>query len=276
MRSLFVITILMSVMLTSSCGTSNNSIVLATTTSTYDTGLLDHIVPDFEEDTGIRVEIIAVGTGQALAMGAAGDADVVLVHARTREDQFISAGDGIDRRDVMCNDFVIVGSPSDPAQIAGTTNAAMALQTIANAGASFVSRGDDSGTHIREQQIWQMAGITPDGEWYLSIGQGMGSTLTFAEEENAYTLSDRGTFAKRKAEGLGLDIVVEGDPPLMNPYGVMRVNPEKHPNVSAESAKRFVDWLVSAETLTAIESFTINGETLFFTNPAEPSDCLGG
>ena len=236
---------------------SGGSLTLATTTSTYDSGLLDAILPVFEEETGITVEVVAVGTGQALALGEQGDADVLLVHARAREDEFMAAGHGTRREDVMYNDFVIVGPPDDPAGIAGMDNAAAAMAQIAGSGATFVSRGDDSGTHTKEKSIWEAAGIEPSGDWYQSIGQGMGATLTFADEEQAYTLSDRATYLARTLEddGFELVIVVEGDPILFNPYGVMTVNPDKSDQINAEGANEFIDWLISVPTQQLISEF---------------------
>jgi len=236
---------------------SGGSIILATTTSTYDSGLLDAILPVFEEETGITIEVVAVGTGQALALGESGDADVLLVHARAREEEFMAAGHGTRREDVMYNDFIIVGPPDDPAGITGMDNAAEALAQIADSGATFVSRGDDSGTHTKELSIWEAAGIEPSGDWYQSIGQGMGATLTFAEEEQAYTISDRATYLARTLEddAFELAILVEGDPILFNPYGVMTVNPDKSDQINAEGANAFVDWIVSVPTQLLISEF---------------------
>ena len=244
-------------------------IILATTTSTYDSGLLDYILPKFEEQTGLAVDVVAVGTGQALAMGANGDADVVLVHARAREEQFVAEGDGTARYDVMYNDFVIVGPPDDPARIKGLASATAAFQRIAEAEATFVSRGDDSGTHIKERAIWEAAGLNPDefGDWYIAAGQGMGAVLTMANELGAYTLSDRATYLARRAdaqsEALTLEILLEGDPILFNPYGVIPVNPAKHPGVNAEGAQQFVDWLTGLEAQELIASYRRYGQTLF-------------
>jgi len=243
-------------------------LVLATTTSTYDSGLLDAILPDFENKTGIEVRVLAVGTGQALALGAAGDADVLLVHAREREDQFVAEGNAPYRRDVMYNDFVIIGPADDPAGIKGTGTAADAFAQIAAAQAPFVSRGDDSGTHIKEQKIWKMAGIEPAGDWYQSAGQGMGAVLNIANEQQAYTMSDRSTYLARLAEGLDLEIMVEEDPPLFNPYGVLPVNPELAEGINADGALAFVDWITSEDTQTLIAEFGIEtyGKPLFFPN----------
>ncbi|MFL7867907.1 MAG: substrate-binding domain-containing protein [Anaerolineales bacterium] len=244
-----------------------DAITLATTTSTYDSGLLDAILPVFEQESGITVEVVAVGTGQALALGEQGDADVLLVHARAREDAFMEAGDGTRREDVMYNDFVIVGPEDDPAGITGMESAADALTAIAAAEATFVSRGDDSGTHTKELSIWESAGIEPSGDWYQAIGQGMGATLTFANEEQAYTLSDRATYLARTLEddGFELKILVEGDPILFNPYGVMAVNPDKNDLINAEGANAFIDWIISVPTQELIAEFGVDkfGSPLF-------------
>lgn len=227
---------------------------LATTTSTADSGLLDAILPEFESEYNADVDVVAVGTGQALAIGSSGDADVVLVHARAREDQFVAEGHAPARYDVMYNDFVIVGPPDDPAGIRGSETAATALQEIAAAGAPFASRGDDSGTHTKERNLWADAGVEPtaDDAWYNSLGQGMGNTLIFANEQQAYTMTDRGTFLSMQAELPDLEVLVGGDsiadnpdPELYNPYGVMPVDPETHPGVNYDLAVEFVEWLTS-------------------------------
>lgn len=233
------------------------SLILATTTSTQDSGLLDDILPVFEEAYSTDVDVIAVGTGQALQLGIDGNADVVLVHARSREDEFMANGDGVRREDVMYNDFIIVGPPADPAGIGGMTDAAAALAQIAAAEAPFVSRGDDSGTHTKEKAIWAAAGIEPAGDWYISAGQGMGAVLTMADEQQAYTLSDRATYLARTLEGTELVIVVEGDPILFNPYGVMAVNPAKGDHIQVELANQFIDWLISLPTQELIAEFGV-------------------
>ena len=272
-RSILILSLLL---LLTACQREEQTLRLATTTSTYDSGLLDAILPTFEKEFNAKIDVVSVGTGQALAMGAAGDVDVLLVHARSREDQFVAAGDGSERRDVMCNDFVIVGSAENPAQLTDPSNATTSLTQIAKSQSTFISRGDDSGTHIREQALWEAAAISPAGDWYQSVGQGMGATLTLADEQKAYTLTDRATFIKRKAAGLGLDIAVEGDPMLLNPYGVIRINPDKFDGINEKLAKSFVEWLTSAETLNAIAAYQINGQQLFFTNPTDPPNCMGG
>jgi len=239
-------------------------LVLATTTSTDDSGLLDAILPDFEATYDAEVDVVAVGTGQALELGANGDADVLLVHARAREDAFVEAGEGTERFDVMFNDFVIIGSEEDPAGIFEMTDAVEAFSMIAEAEAEFISRGDDSGTHTKELAIWAEAGIEPEGDWYLSAGQGMGAVLTIANEQHAYTLTDRGTYIARSVEGLNLNVLVEGDAILANPYGVIPVNPEQHPNVNFDLAQDFVAWLTSVETQQMIAAYTVDGQQLFF------------
>ncbi len=238
-------------------------LILATTTSTQDSGLLDYILPDFKKKFGVAVDVVAVGTGQAIQLGTRGDADVLLVHARAQEDAFVKAGDGTARYDVMYNDFVIAGPADDPAAIRGLKSAADAFKKIADKQAPFVSRGDDSGTYTKEKSIWTMINVSPKGDWYLSAGQGMGAVLTMAAEQKAYTLSDRATYAARKAKGLALDILVERDPVLFNPYGVIPVNPAKHPNTNVKLAQAFVAWLTSLETQQLIASYQIGGQQLF-------------
>jgi len=236
---------------------------LATTTSTDNSGLLAELLPPFEQANDCKVDVIAVGTGKAIKLGETGDVDVVLVHARSKEDQFVADGFGVDRRDVMYNDFVILGPPADPAGIAGTGDAAAAMAKIAAAGATFVSRGDDSGTYTREKQLWKKAGITPAGDWYLEAGRGMGEVLTMADERQGYTLSDRGTYLAYKTK-TGLEIAVEGDAGLFNPYGVIMVNPARHPHVKVDLAKKFMDFLTSAQGKVLITGFRVNGEQLFY------------
>ncbi len=240
-------------------------LILATTTSTQDSGLLDFILPAFEEQSGVTVDVVAVGTGQALQLGEDGNADVLLVHARALEDEFMEGGHGSRREDVMYNDFVILGPADDPAGIRGMTTAAEAFTAIAAAEAPFVSRGDDSGTHAREQAIWAEAGIEPAGDWYNSAGQGMGAVLTIADQEQAYTLSDRATYLARTLEGTELEIMVEGDPSLLNPYGVIAVNPDKGAHIQADAAQQFIDWLISIEAQELIAQFGAEefGESLF-------------
>jgi len=248
---------------------------LATTTSTDDSGLLDAILPDFEQRYGATVEVIAVGTGQALKLGENGDADVVLVHARAQEDAFVEAGYGLYRRDVMQNDFIIVGPPDDPAGVREAADAADAFTRIANAEAIFVSRGDESGTHTRERSIWEKAGITPDpaSGWYQSLGQGMGETLITANEQQAYTLADRGTYLSMRDRLPDLTILFGGetiaenpDPSLINPYGVIPVNPERHDGIRVDLAEAFVEWITSLRVQEMIANFGQDefGQPLFY------------
>lgn len=250
---------------------------LATTTSTYDSGLLNAILPDFEQRYGVRVDVIAVGTGQALALGARGDVDVVLVHARQLEDEFVAEGHALARYDVMYNDFVIVGPQDDPAGIRGMRSATQALARIAERRAPFVSRGDKSGTHAKERYLWEQAGLAPGpgDQWYFSLGQGMGDTLVFANEKRAYTLTDRGTFLAMWDRLPNLVILVGGnsiaenpDQALYNPYGVLPINPEKHPGVNFELAQKFVAWLTSVSTQEEIAAFGRErfGQPLFYPN----------
>ena len=265
------ITILALIFLLSSCAPSSEksfqgqTLILATTTSTEDSGLLEYLLPDFEKEYQVTVDVIAVGTGQAIQLGEDGNADVLLVHARAREDEFMAAGHGVRREDVMYNDFVIVGPESDPAGLRGMTQAAEAFKKIADDQATFISRGDDSGTHTKEKSIWTKAAIEPSGDWYLSAGQGMGEVLTMSDEQQAYTLSDRATYLARSLEGIRLVILVEGDKALFNPYGVIAVNPEKGSQIKAELANVFIDWLVSLPTQEKIAQFGVQefGAPLF-------------
>ena len=246
----------------------DQSIVVASTTSTQDSGLFDHILPLFEEKTGIDVKVVAQGTGQALDTGRRGDADVVFVHAKAQEEKFIEEGFGVKRFDVMYNDFVLIGPKNDPAGISGTKDIAAALTAIETKEAPFVSRGDKSGTHSAELRLWKVAGVDIEaakGPWYKEIGQGMGAALNTASAMNAYVLSDRGTWLSFKNRG-ELDVVVEGDKRLFNQYGVMLVNPEKHPSVKAEAGQSFIDWLISPEGQSAIGEYKIDGQQLFFPN----------
>ncbi len=266
---------------------------LATTTSVEESGLLDVLLPPFEERHGIKVDVIAVGTGKAIKHGENGDVDVILVHAREAEDKFVADGFGVDRRDVMYNDFVILGPPSDPAGVRGMNDAAAALTKISRSGSLFISRGDDSGTHMKEKALWRDAGVEPSGAgphfrscdltagagphfrscdltagaWYLAAGQGMSAVLVMAHEKQAYTLSDRGTYLAL-ADKVSLEVLVEGDPGLVNPYGVIAVNPEKHPHVKHAGAVKFVAWLTSPEARGMIAGFKRGGRQLFYPGAA--------
>ena len=236
---------------------------LATTTSTENSGLLGVILPKFEAKYGGKVRVIAVGTGAALKIGEKGDADVLLVHARSLEDKFMAAGFGSVRKDVMYNDFIIVGPKSDPAGVRGSKDVIAAMKKISASGAKFVSRGDESGTHQMEKDYWKAAGVEAKGAWYVSAGQGMGQVLTMAGQLEGYTLTDRATYAAYK-DKTGLETLVEGDPKMFNPYGVIAVNPQKHPGINNKGAMAFVDWLTSAEGRKAIVDFKINGVQMFF------------
>ena len=240
-------------------------ITVASTTSTENSGLFGHILPLFQEETGIEVRVVAQGTGQALETGRRGDADVVFVHARELEEAFVADGFGVERLDVMYNDFVIVGPGADPAGLEGADDAASAMAAIAEAEAPFASRGDDSGTHVAEMNLWEAAGVAPEGQWYLSTGSGMGATLNTAAQVPAYALTDRGTWLSFANRG-PLEIVFEGDPVLFNPYGIILVNPERHPHIKAEQGQAFIDWVISPAGQEAIASFTVAGEQLFFPN----------
>jgi tungstate transport system substrate-binding protein len=237
--------------------TEPKTLILATTTSTDNSGLLEFLLPVFEQEFNAAIDVVAVGTGQAIQLGEDGNADVLMVHARAREDAFMEAGHGVRREDLMYNDFVILGPPDDPAGVHGMRDAPAALNKIAAAEAPFVSRGDDSGTHIKELSIWEKAAIVPAGDWYIAAGQGMGAVLTMADEEQAYTLSDRATYLARTLEGVDLDIMVEGDPILFNPYGVIAVNPDKGSHIQAELANTFIDWLISVPTQELIAEFGV-------------------
>ncbi|OGA45987.1 MAG: tungsten ABC transporter substrate-binding protein [Betaproteobacteria bacterium RIFCSPLOWO2_12_FULL_62_58] len=245
-------------------------ITVASTTSTEQSGLFKHLLPVFEKKTGIQVRVVALGTGQALDMARRGDADVVFVHAKSAEEKFLAEGHGVKRFPVMYNDFILVGPKSDPAKVAGGKDILDALRKIEAAAAPFVSRGDRSGTHIAELDLWKMAGIDiarDKGPWYRDTGQGMGPALNTASSMNAYILADRGTWLSFKNRG-DLAIVVEGDQRLFNQYGVMLVNPAKHPHVKKALGQAFVDWVVSSDGQKTIAGYKIGGEQLFFPNAA--------
>jgi len=236
---------------------------LATTTSTENSGLLAELIPPFEDRTGLKVDVIAVGTGQALKLGETGDVDLVLVHARASEDAFVAAGHGVDRRDVMHNDFIILGPSRDPAGVRDMGNATEALKAIANRRVSFISRGDDSGTHKKEKALWKQAGLSPKGRWYRDVGQGMGAVITMSDDMQAYTLADRGTYLSMKSK-IALEVLVEGDPKLFNPYGIIAVNPAKHPHVNYNGAMRFIAWITSPEGQNIISAVQREGQVLFY------------
>ena len=278
-------------MITAPAGASGDKVLtMSTTTSTQASGLLDVLLPVLEGDTGITVKVIAKGTGAAIRDGMDGNVDVIFVHARAREENFVAEGYGTKRYAVMHNDFIILGPASDPAGIAGMTDGMAALKKIALSQSKFVSRGDDSGTHTKEQNLWKATGLPQEkvlksivkkgkksmltfmhpqglGTWYLSIGQGMGKALTYAEEKQAYVLADRGTYLKYKLgrnQGLDLNILVEGDPSLYNPYGVIPVNPAKYPHVKIDLAKTFAAWITSDKGQALIANYKLLGQQLFF------------
>ena len=272
-RTMLAAVAITAAMVTAPVQAQDKSIVVSSTTSTQDSGLFGYILPLFKSKTGIDVKVIAQGTGQALDTGRRGDADVVFVHAKSAEEKFLSEGEGVKRYPVMYNDFVLIGPKSDPAGIKGMKDVGAALKAIMSKGAPFISRGDRSGTHIAEINLWKASGIDIEkekGPWYKSIGQGMGAALNTASASNAYVLSDRGTWISFKNKG-DLVIEVEGDKRLFNQYGVMLVNPAKHPNVKKDLGQQFIDWLVSPEGQKAIASYKINGEQLFYPNASDPS-----
>lgn len=238
-------------------------ITVASTTSTEQSGLFEHLLPKFTEQTGIEVRVVAQGTGQALKSAENGDADVVFVHDPVAEKAFVEAGWGVERKPVMYNDFVLVGPAADPAGVKGSADIAASLKKISDSKAPFASRGDDSGTHKAELRLWKQAEIEPAGDWYRETGSGMGPTLNLASGTNAYTLTDRGTWLNFGNRG-ELEILVQGDKRLFNPYGVILVNPEKHPHVKAAEGQAFIDWLVSEKGQTAIAAYKIGGEQAFY------------
>ncbi len=270
-RRLFIAAVLVTAIATPALA-QDKSIIVASTTSTQDSGLFGHILPLFKQKTGIDVKVISQGTGQALDTGKRGDADVVFVHAKAQEERFVSDGFGVKRNAVMYNDFILIGPKSDPAGVKGK-DIGSALKAIKAKEAPFVSRGDNSGTHLAELALWKAADIdvagADKGPWYREIGQGMGAALNTASSMNGYVLADRGTWLSFRNRG-ELDIVVEGDRRLFNQYGVMLVNPAKHVHVKAALGQQFIDWLVSAEGQKAITDYKINGQQLFFANATVP------
>ena len=241
---------------------ASERIRMATTTSTDNSGLLEVILPPFEKMYGVTVDIIAVGTGKAIKLGESGNVDLILVHAPAAEERFVGEGYGVNRRAVMHNDFILLGTKSDPAKIKGEKDIKKAFAKIAQSGSLFISRGDDSGTHKKERSVWKAAGVEPDGTWYLEAGQGMGTVLQMAHEKLAYTISDRGTFLAYRLK-IGLIIISEGDTNLYNPYGVIAVNPARHPQVKYVKAMTLIGWLTSPECQKMIGEFKKEGEVLF-------------
>ena len=246
-----------------------DSIILSTTTSTEDSGLLDYLLPKFKEESGIDVKVIAVGTGKALQMGKDGEADILLVHAKESEEEFVAEGHGLERRDVMYNDFILVGPGEDPLNLKSEhpNNILEGLKTLAETETEFVSRGDDSGTHKKELSIWKEAGIEPEGDWYISAGSGMGDVLKIADEKRAYTITDRGTYLSMK-DNLDLEIIIEGDENLFNQYGIIPVNPDKSDKINVEGAKKFMEWMLSDKVQELIGEFGVEeyGMPLFIPN----------
>ncbi|MEZ4598570.1 MAG: substrate-binding domain-containing protein [Syntrophotaleaceae bacterium] len=237
---------------------------LSTTTSTEASGLLDHLLPTFEKQNNVKVDVISVGTGKAIELAKSGDVDVTLVHARSKEDAFVESGYGVNRRDVMYNDFIILGPANDPAGVKSAKTVSEAMQKIAKSKSTFISRGDDSGTHTMEKSLWKKAGVEPKGDWYVEAGQGMGEVIVMATQKKGYTLADRGTYIAFE-DKTDLQIVKEGDETLFNPYGVIAVNPEKHPHVNYDKAMAFIEFLTGPEGQKMINNFTLNGKQLFFT-----------
>jgi tungstate transport system substrate-binding protein len=272
-RSLFVLAATITLVAAAPAGAQDKSIVVASTTSTQDSGLFGHILPLFKAKTGIDVKVVAQGTGQALDTGRRGDADVLFVHAKAQEEKLVADGFGVKRYPVMYNDFILIGPKSDPAGIKGMSDVAQALKAIKSRGTPFISRGDRSGTHIAELDLWKAAGIDigkEKGPWYKEIGQGMGAALNTASAANAYVLADRGTWLSFKNRG-DLDILVAGDQRLFNQYGVILVNPARHPHVKQGLGQAFIDWLVSPEGQRAIADYKVGGEQLFYPNANDPS-----
>ena len=261
----------------SAAAPAQKNLILATTTSTQDSGLLDVLIPVFEKKTGYFVKTIAVGSGQAMAMGQKGEADVMLVHSPDAEKKFMAEGHGVNRLIVMHNDFVVVGAPADPAAIKGAASTPDAFKKIAASGSIFLSRGDNSGTHAKEKGIWKAAGINPEGQkWYQQTGLGMGQTLNVAAEKKGYTLADRGSWLSLQ-KNLGLPVLKEGDPILLNVYHVIQVTPAKWPKVNADGAKAFSDFMVAAETQAIIKTFGVEkyGGALFFPDAGKKEDGFG-
>lgn len=265
-RNNIVVVLVISLMiLICSTSAAQVNIKLATTTSTENSGLLDVLLPPFEQKYNIKVDVISVGTGAAIQLGKNGDVDVILVHAREAEDAFVEEGYGVNRRDVMYNDFIILGPLDDPAGIVDEEDADLALEKIANAGnpVYFISRGDESGTHMKELSLWKSAGIVPEGDWYLEIGQGMEAALLVANESQGYVFADRGTYLATK-DKIELVILSEGDPRLFNPYGIIAVNPAVYPHVQYMEAMQLIAWVTSVEGQRIIGDFEVHGEVLFF------------
>jgi tungstate transport system substrate-binding protein len=263
------ITIVLLALLASSPALAQDRLRMSTTTSTENSGLLKVLLPPFEKQCNCHVDVISVGTGKALKLGETGDVDVVLVHARKLEDKFVADGFGVDRRDVMYNDFVIIGPAPDPAHVKGAKTSAEAFKRIADSKSTFISRGDESGTHQTEKEIWAAAGVTPQGKWYRSAGQGMGEVISMATEQRAYTLADRGTYNAFRHGKTNLAVVFEDEKGLFNPYGVIAVNPKKFPHVKYELAMKFVDFITGPEGQKIIANYKVEGDPIFFVHKKE-------
>ena len=266
---LHLIAALFTLSFTTSLALAQQVIKLSTTTSTDNSGLLKYLLPQFESDTNTKVHVISVGTGKALELAKNGDVDVTLVHARPSEDKFVAEGHGVNRRDVMYNDFVIVGPASDPAGIKGSKDVLKALQKIADSKSKFISRGDNSGTDQMERAYWKEIGVKPEGAAYISAGLGMGEVLSMAAELQAYTLTDRATYSAYRAK-TGLAIAVEGDPRMFNPYGIIAVNPAKYKNINYKGAMQLIDWITSDAGQQKIAAFKVDGQQLFFPSATRP------
>ena len=266
-------TLVVSFVFTNSSVIAQDRLILATTTSTENSGLLDVLIPPFEEKFNVRVDVVAVGTGAAIELGRNGDADIIFVHAREAEDEFVANSYGVNRRDVMYNDFVILGPTSDPAGLRDTENAAEALEKIAASKTEFVSRGDNSGTHKKELSLWDSAGIKPDGSWYLESGQGMGPSINMADERQAYILADRGTFLAYSGD-IELEILNSGDPALFNPYGIIPINPAYHTHVNYQMAMAFTGYVTSQQGQNLINNYMRYGKQLFYPSAIEEDNLV--
>jgi len=260
--SLLPFALLIALLISSQGQAAEPALRLATTTSTANSGLMDFLLPRFTAETGLEVHLIAVGTGKALRLGREGDVDIVLVHARQAENKFVADGYGVDRADVMYNDFIIAGPAADPARVADSDSVDQVFDKIHNSEHPFVSRGDDSGTHKRELILWQSAGKTPGGSWYREVGQGMGKTLQIANEVDAYTMTDRGTWLAYQSK-LDITLLFQDDPPLFNPYGIIAVNPARHADINYSGASKLIQWMVSPVAQKMIGEFKIKGQQLF-------------
>jgi len=268
-----LLTVLIFMLFFTTAAAAQEVLTMATTTSTENSGLLDELLPPFEEKFDVRVDVVAVGTGAAIELGRNGDADIIFVHAREAEDEFVDNGYGVNRRDVMYNDFVILGPASDPAAIKETETAVEAFQKIKAEGAEFVSRGDDSGTNKKELSIWNSAEIDPEGSWYLESGQGMGPSINMANERQAYILADRGTYLAYSGD-IELEILNSGDPELFNPYGIIPINPAHHTHVNYQIAMAFTGYLTSQQGQKIINSYMQYGEQLFYTSAIDAEDLV--